>query len=345
MYSVVYGGRGVVEVTAARAVPTLQDDRDAVVQVAAAGICGTDLHAYRGEIPDFAVGTVLGHEFAGTVVTVGAAVPFAAGERVFASDVIACGRCRRCAEGRHYQCPRVSLFGYSTVVGDYTPGGQAEYVRVPFADTVLARTPHDVSDEQALFVGDVLTTACAAIDDAGVRPGDVVAVLGAGPLGLLVAACAGLAGARAVVVADTDRGRREQVGARGWTAVAPGALDDAVGGLTEGAGADRVVEAVGSDRALARAVQVAAPHATVVVVGAHRTVAPSFPSGRAFARELTVRFTVGDPIRLRHRVMSLIRTGLVDPTTVVTHRLGLGDAAAGYRLMDCREALKVVLRP
>src|SRR5262249_34824245 len=152
----VYRGPGDVAVVGHLPEPELSGPRDAVVRVTRSAICGTDLHPYRGEIPGFEPGTVLGPEFTGVVVEAGVAVPSAPVERVLASDLVACGRCRVCARGWHYHCPEVTLFGYSTVVGPSLPGGQAEHVRVPFADVVLSRCPDGLSDEHVLFAGDVL---------------------------------------------------------------------------------------------------------------------------------------------------------------------------------------------
>ncbi|TDB74924.1 alcohol dehydrogenase catalytic domain-containing protein [Micromonospora sp. KC723] len=343
MRAVVYHGPGSVRVDEVER-PRIQHPRDVIVRVTRTAVCGTDLHPYRGELPDFTPGTVLGHEFAGTVHEAGAQAPFAAGTRVFASDVVACGRCPACARGWHYQCPAVTLFGCADVVGAPLAGGQAEFVRVPFADVVLAATPDDVTDEQALFVGDVLTTGLAAVHGAEVAPGDLVAVVGAGPLGLLAGLCAVTAGAARVVVADPVPARRDRAAGFGFTAVAPEQLDEAVRDAG-GRGADAVIEAVGSDAALDCAVRAAAPHATVCAVGVHHSTAMPFPTGLAFARELTVRFAVGDPIRMREQVLALIRSGRLDPSRIVTHRLPLADAATAYRLFDRRDAFKVVLCP
>lgn len=344
MKGVVYRGPGRVAVEDL-AEPRVEQPRDAVVRVTRAAVCGTDLHPYRGDLPGFAAGTVLGHEFAGTVEDAGAEVPFARGQRVFASDVIACGRCRECARGRHYQCAGVGLFGYSTVVGADVAGGQAEYVRVPYADVVLAATPDDVTDEQALFVGDVLTTAYAAVRGGDVTPGDVVAVVGGGPVGLLAGLCARVAGAARVLVADPAPQRRARATERGLTAVAPSELSAALAPLTDGRGAHAVIEAVGTDAALALALRAAGPHATVGVAGAHHSAAMPFPTELAFARELTVRFVVGDPITLRERVLALVRSGRVDPARIISHRLPLADAPSAYRLVDTQRAFKAVLIP
>ncbi|MEU4210433.1 alcohol dehydrogenase catalytic domain-containing protein [Streptomyces sp. NPDC026206] len=345
MKGVVYRGPGKVEVCAHLPRPRAGGPRDALVRVTASAICGTDLHPYRGEIPAFAPGTVLGHEFTGVVVEAGAEVPFAPGERVVASDIVACGRCERCARGWHYQCPQVTLFGYSTVVGRPLDGGQAEYVLVPFADVVLTRCPEDLTDEQALFVGDVLTTGYTAAHAAAITPGDVVGVVGAGPVGLLSAQCAAAFGAAHVVVSDPDPRRRSKAGEMGFTAVAPDGFTGALRGASAGPGAAAVIEAVGTAGALACAMDGAGHRATVVAVGSPSSQAAPIAAQAAFARELTLRFAVGDPIRWREQVLSLLRAGRLDPTPVISHRLPLSEAVRGYELFDSREALKVVLLP
>lgn len=336
MRAVVYVAPGQVEVR--RLVePRLQGPRDAVVRVNRSAICGTDLHPYRGRLPGFTPGTVLGHEFAGTVHDAGPDVPFTPGDRVFASDVIACGDCAQCRLGRHYQCASVSLFGYADVVGSPVAGGQADLVRVPFADVVLCRTPDDVTDEQAVFVGDLLSTAYAAVRNADVRAGGTVAVVGSGPLGLLAAMCAAAAGAAETVVADPDPARRERASAFGFAAVPPDELP--------GVGAGSVIEAVGTDEALLAALAASGPGAAVALAGSHHSTAMPFPSGLAFARELTLRFTVGDPISVRGEVLALIRSGAVDPAQVISHRYPLVAAAAAYSAFHRHQALKIVLCP
>jgi 2-desacetyl-2-hydroxyethyl bacteriochlorophyllide A dehydrogenase len=321
--------------------PTVTGPRDAVVRVTRAGICGSDLHPYRGEIPGFAPGTVLGHEFVGVVVAAGPEVPFAPGERVGASDVVACGRCTRCAKGWHYHCPAATLFGYSTVVGPAVPGGQAEYVRVPYADVVLAACPPELSDEHMVFVGDLLSTAYAAAT-AAVAPGDLVAVVGGGALGQLSAMCANAFGAAHVVLADPDPARRERAEALGFAAVEPQRL---AATLDRQGGAGGVIEAVGTDAALATAVGAAGRRAVVAAVGAHSSAATPLATRTAFTRELTLTFIVGDPIRDRAKVVALLRSGRLDPTVVVSHRFPLTEAVEGYRRFDDREALKVILEP
>jgi 2-desacetyl-2-hydroxyethyl bacteriochlorophyllide A dehydrogenase len=343
MKGVVFQGPYQVTVDAELPMPRVLNPRDAVVRVTRTAICGSDLHPYRGEMPDFAPGTVLGHEFSGVVVDAGADVPFAMGDRVFASYLVACGRCPRCARCWHYHCEHASIFGYSTVVGPPVAGGQAEYVCVPFADVVLARSPDDLTDEQVLFAGDVLSTAYAAAVDAEIGSGDVVGVVGAGPVGLLGAMCASALGAAEVIVSDPDPGRRAKAASLGMHAVAPGELRDSLDKVSHGWGARVILEAVGTDAALASALRSAGPRATVVAVGAHSSEAMPFPTGLAFTRELTIRFTVGDPIRHRADALRLVRSGLVDPARIISHRLPLSDARRGYELFDRREAFKVVL--
>ncbi|MCX4832012.1 zinc-binding dehydrogenase [Streptomyces sp. NBC_01016] len=175
------------------------------------------------------------------------------------------------------------------------------------------------------------------------RPGDVVAVVGAGPVGVLAAACARLAGAAEVVLADSDVARREGFTGAGRI-VAPEQLADTVAELTRGWGAHSVIEAVGSPTALSTAVGAAAPRATVAAVGVHHAEA-AFPAGTAFARELTVRFVVGDPIDVREPVLALLRHKWLDPAELISHRLPLSAAADAYDLFDRREAFKIVLAP
>lgn len=325
--------------------PQLSGPRDAIVRVTRSAICGTDLHPYRGEIEDFPVGTVLGHEFTGVVELAGPEADARAGDRVLASDLIACGRCAYCAEGWHYQCPEASLFGYGTVVGEYVPGGQAEYVRVPNADVVLSPIPAELEDEQALLVGDVLTTGHTAAAEAGVGPGQSVAVVGCGPVGLCALMCARLRGAETLVAVDPDPTRRAAAARLGAVALAPG--PDAAAEIREitGGGADVVLEAVGNEAALLLSLDALRPRGTLVVVGSHSSDALPFPAREAFAKELTIRFAVGDPIRSRDEVLGAVLAGELDPMPLISHRISLAEAPRAYEMFDRRQALKVVLTP
>ncbi|HEV7762713.1 MAG TPA: alcohol dehydrogenase catalytic domain-containing protein [Acidimicrobiales bacterium] len=328
--------------------PEVGSPRDAVVRVTRSAICGTDLHPYRGEIPGFRPDTIMGHELVGVVEDAGPEAELAGvavGSRVVASDVIACGSCWWCGHDAHYQCPHVSLFGYGEVVGSYVPGGQAEAVRVPFADTVLTPVPEDVDDDSALFVGDVLTTGWTAAAEAGVAGGDVVAVVGCGPVGLCAVLSAQLLGAATVVGVDGQAARRDAAAGLGAVAAAPDAARAVLDDLTDGRGADRVIEAVGSPAALAGALALARARGVVAAVGAHHE--PAFPldTGDAFGRELTLRFAVGDPIRWGGVLFAHLAAGRLDPARLVSHRLPLADAADAYALFDRGEATKVLLLP
>ncbi|MFF5176167.1 alcohol dehydrogenase family protein [Micromonospora sp. NPDC000089] len=348
MRAVEWHAAHVVRVNDAAPQPELIDPGDAVIRVVRSAICGTDLHPYRGEIVGFTPGTVTGHEFTGVVEEVGSQVrKVRVGDRVLASDLIACGQCWYCRRGWHYQCPDVGLFGYDTVVGKTAvAGGHAEYVRVPVADVVLSRIPHDVQDEQALLIGDILATGYAAADGGEVRPGDTVAVLGCGPVGLMAMACAQLMGAARVLAIDPMHSRRALAAAHGAEPLPVDQdLAERVRSLTHGRGADVVLEAVGTDAALISAMELVRPRGTICAVGAHAALAAPTPTGLAFGKELTVRFAVGDPITSREMLMSLVQQGRIDPTFVISHRLPLSEAIRGFDLFATGVATKVVLVP
>lgn len=327
--------------------PELKAKRDAVVKVTRAAICGTDLHPYRGEIPNFLNGTVMGHEFTGIIEDIDPALPhLRPGDRVVASDIIACGQCWYCQQGWHYQCVDVSLFGYGTVVGAYVPGAQAEYVRVPFADVVLAKIPDTLTEEQILFVGDILSSGFMCAEAAQFRLGSTVAVVGCGPVGLCCIQSAYVLGADRVLAIDPDPRRQAaalQMGAQ--TLQYNDDLVEQVRSLTAGRGVDAVLEAVGSEESLRTAVAIARPRGAVSIVGVPQVDALPFPALSAFGRELLIRFVVGDPIHVRERIIPLVERGQLDLAPIISHRLPLKEAALAYDLFDRREALKVVLLP
>lgn len=348
MKAVVWEGPFDVRVADDVAMPRITEDRDAIVRVVRSAICGTDLHPYRGEIPSFTPGTVTGHEFTGVVVEAGpGAHGLSPGDRVLASDVIACGRCWYCARGWHYQCDRVGLFGYDTVVGTTAvAGGHAEFVRVPFADVVLSPIPDEVTDERALLIGDVLATGYSCATGGDITPGDTVAVVGCGPVGLLALESALLLGAGQVLAVDPLESRRALAASRGAVPVpTDGDLAERVREATGGRGADVVLEAVGVDASLRTAIDIVRPRGTVCAAGAHASEGMPMPTGTLFGKELTLRFAVGDPISVREPLMALVSAGRLDPTFVVSHRMPLDKAVEGFRLFDEAAATKVVLTP
>lgn len=324
--------------------PRILEPTDAIVAVRATAICGADLFPFHGMTPGFEAGTILGHEFAGEVVEAGAAVgALRPGDRVVNASMISDGTCPSCRAGRVTQCEGRSLFGYSGVY-PRLDGGQAELVRVPQAERALRRLPDAVSDEAAVFLADILPTGHGAVVRGGVREGDTVVVVGCGPVGLMALLCArGLAGR--LLAVDGVPVRRELAARLGAEALSPEETADAVAAATDGLGADVVIEAAGSPGGLDAALRLARGRGVVSVVGAH--FEPDYPLDNAlmFERELTLRFSIGDPTADGQLLLDRLASGELDPTPVVTHRMPLAEAAEAYRLFDSREATKVVLAP
>lgn len=343
MKAVVYAGPGLVEVRDV-AEPVLVDPTDVLVRVTRAGICGTDLHASSGHMAGVVPGTVLGHEFTGVVAAAGSAViGLSVGQKIMSSNFAVCGRCWWCRRGARWHCPERRFFGTGTAFGAALPGGQAELVRVPFGDTTLAGIPPGVTDDAALLLGDNLATGWAACRRAGVRPGDVVAVVGGGPVGQMAALAAQVHGAAVVVVSDPVVGRRDMAAAQGAVAVAPDRARVALDALTDGRGADVVIEAVGGSVGLDAAMALVRRAGTVVSVSAHLQESWAFPLAAAFAAETTLSFVIGDSIGLRDELSAVLASGLLDPTFVVSRHQPLDAAAEGYGAMRDVRQTKVVL--
>ena len=324
--------------------PQLQDPRDAVVKVTAAAICGADLFPVHGLTPGFDNATVLGHEFVGTVADVGASVDsLRVGQRVVCSSTVSEGTCGHCRAGRPAQCERRSLFGYSGVY-PRLDGGQAELVRVPMADRCLLPLPDTMGDEQALFLADILPTGLAAVRNSGAGLSDTVVVLGCGPVGLMAVLCASGFGGGAIAV-DGIRARRELASGFGALPASPEEVGKLVADRTGGLGSDVVIEAAGTPQALDAALRLARGRGTVSVVGAHFEPDYKLDAGLMFERELTLRFSIGDPISDRERLMQMVIDRKLEPERVISHRLPLDDATQAYQLFDQRIATKAVLYP
>ncbi len=324
--------------------PTIREADDALVEVRATAICGADLFPFHGFTPGFVNGTILGHEFAGVVADVGPLVrDLKPGQRVVNTSMISDGTCPSCRAGRITQCAGRSMFGYSGVY-PRLDGGQAELVRVPHADRCLRVLPDSVSDDAAVFLADILPTGYGAVVRGGVGSSDVVVVVGCGPVGLMAVLCAARLAGRVFAV-DAVPARRDLAAALGAEPISPEDASEAVREATDGLGADVVIEAAGSPGALAASLGLARGRGTVSVVGAH--FEPDYPLNNAlmFERELTLRFTIGDPSNDGLGLLSRVASGELDPTPVITHRMALEDAAEAYRLFDEREATKVVLTP
>jgi 2-desacetyl-2-hydroxyethyl bacteriochlorophyllide A dehydrogenase len=344
MRAVRVAGPGVVEVAEVPA-PKLEAPTDAIVRVTLAGICGTDLHLSSGHADGVPPGTRLGHEFVGDVVDVGSHVRrIAPGDHVMGADFTACGACRFCEAGDHWHCKERAFFGTGTAYGPELHGAQAELVRVPHAETTLAPTG-GLSDEAAILAGDNLATGWIAVERAGARPGEIVAVLGGGAVGQLVALSALTIGAAAVVLVEPSVARRELAERRGVLAATPEEAPALVRALTDGDGADVVVDAVGGTRVLASALGIVRKRGRIVSVGAQPDAAFALPVARAFVDELTLSFAIGDAIRTRSQVASLLRRHALDPGWVIDGRVPLSEAARAYAELRAQRFLKVVLDP
>lgn len=326
--------------------PHLADATDAIVRVTHAGICGTDLHVVKGDFPGMVPGNVVGHEFVGEVVEVGRAVQrLRVGDMVMSSDFTACGLCRWCDRTEHWQCGERAFFGTGTAFGPMLSGAQAEYVRVPHADRTLGLLPANCSPEAGLLMGDNLATGWAALERARLEPGERVVVIGGGAVGQLSALAAMTAGAGLVVVVEPNEARRAFARSQGSLAVHP---DDAlalVRQLTDGDGAEVVVEAVGGNGPLDLAMALARARGRVVSVGAHASETWSFSVGRAFREELSLSFAIGDGIRLRRKLTGLVTGGAIDPTVIIDARGRFDDAPALYQLLATQQRLKAVITP
>jgi threonine dehydrogenase-like Zn-dependent dehydrogenase len=341
----VFRAEGVVEVVE-RADPQIEEPTDAVVRVLRAGICGSDLHFFHGKAP-MEPGTTMGHEAVGIVDRVGDAVGnVSAGDRVVTSFHIACGSCWFCRAGQTGLCEEHRILGGGPFGGDLD-GTQAGAVRVPVADVNLLPVPDAVDDERALFVGDVLTTGVYAASLADPRPDDVVAVLGAGPVGFCVAqALQGAAGT--VFVLDVEPARLALVGAAGAEPIDVGSVNPemALARATGGRGADIVIEAVGAPAAYATALEVVRRGGRVVVVGMYTSETVELQLGVSWIRGIQLLFAGETPIHAWwRRTMDGVVDGTLDPEPLISHRLPIAEAPAGYAAFDRHEATKVVLDP
>lgn len=342
MRAVIATGDGRVDV-AEVAAPDVVDDSDAIVRVSRAAICGTDLGLLRtpGALTR---GARLGHEFVGTVEAVGSTVrAVSVGTRVFASDYTACGTCWWCRRREHWHCPQRRFFGTGTAFGDELPGAQAEYVRVPFADVVLAELPDAISDNDGVFLGDLVPTGWAALDRAAMRPGDVVVVTGAGPVGQIASLVAQARGAGPVIVSDPDPRRREVAQRCGAMSAEPAAVGDIARSLTAGRGADVVVDGIGGETGLAAALGAVRAGGRIVSVGVPHHDRWDAPIRDLFVREVSVSFAVGDAIRDRDEYLGLVSSGLLGPAEIVSRVVALERVADGYVAAAERTELKVLI--
>jgi 2-desacetyl-2-hydroxyethyl bacteriochlorophyllide A dehydrogenase len=344
MQAVTFQAPGEVRVEE-RPEPELLDRGDAIVRVEATGVCGSDLHIYHGRV-SMEEGFILGHEFVGTVVSAGDGVTqVAEGDRVLGCYCSACGNCFFCRRGHFHKCDEGRVFGHGKTLGSLQ-GAQAEQVLVPHADLTLRRVPEGMSDDIALFAGDVMGTGWHAVDQAEIRPGDSAAVLGLGPVGLCAVQAAKAAGAAKVIAIDTVADRLALAESFGAEPVHLTEDDPraAVKAATEGRGVDAAIDAVGHPDALELACRVVRKAGTVSAIGVYAERI-EVHMGIVWIKALTIRTGHANVIGHVDRVLSMLDSGVLDPGPLVTHHMKLEDAADAYAVYDRREALKIVMKP
>jgi threonine dehydrogenase-like Zn-dependent dehydrogenase len=371
--------------------PHLINPHDAIVKVTLTAICGSDLHLYNGYNPSMKRGDILGHEFMGEVVAIGSAVTsLHFGDRVVIPFAIACGQCFYCRRQlwslcdntnpnaamleKLYQDSTAGLFGYSHLFGGYA-GGQAEYVRVPFADVGALRVPPEFDDEQVLFLSDIFPTGYMAAENCAIQPGDTVAVWGCGPVGQFAIQSARLLGAERVIAIDRFPERLRMAQRSGRTEVINYEdMDDVVDRLrsmTGGRGPDACIDAVGmeahgttlaawydrvkqstyleSDRpiALRECIYACRKGGTISIPGVYSGFIDKIPFGAAFGKALTFKMGQTHVHRYMRPLLELIQSGAIDPSFLITHRIPLSQAPKAYDMFCNKEdsCIKVVLTP
>jgi threonine dehydrogenase-like Zn-dependent dehydrogenase len=370
--------------------PKILNARDAIVKITSTAICGSDLHLYDGYIPTMEKGDILGHEFMGEVVEVGGEVRnLQAGDRVVVPFPISCGNCWSCQHELYSLCENsnpnaaiaetlmghtpAGLFGYSHMLGGYA-GGQAQYARVPYADVGPLKVPDDLTDEQVLFLSDILPTGYMAAENCNIHPGDVIAIWGAGPVGQLAIKCAYLLGAERVIAIDRFdyrlRMAREQGGAETLNYEEVDVLA-ALKDMTGGRGPDACIDAVGmeahgtgvigaydkvkqqthleSDRptVLRQVIMACRNGGTLSIAGVYGGFVDKIPFGSIMNRSLTLRSGQTHVQRFMRPLLQRIENGEIDPSFIITHRMSLSDAPRAYEMFrDKRDdCVKVVLTP
>jgi threonine dehydrogenase-like Zn-dependent dehydrogenase len=371
--------------------PKILNARDAIVRITSTAICGSDLHLYDGYVPSMQKGDVLGHEFMGEVVEVGSGVSnLKVGDRVVVPFPISCGNCFACQSELYSLCENsnpnswmaeklwghspAGIFGYSHLTGGFA-GGQAEYARVPFADVGPIKIENGLSDEQVLFLSDILPTGYMGAELCDIKPGQVIAVWGAGPVGQFAIASAYLLGAERVIAIDRFPYRlqmaRERAGAETINYEEVDSVIDTLKELTGGRGPDACIDAVGMEAhtpgakfaydrvkqatrmeterpiALREAIQACRNGGIVSVIGVYGGLIDKFPIGAVMNRSLTIKSGQTHVQRYMRPLLERIQKGEIDPTFIITHRMRLEDAPEGYVIFKNKQddCVKVVLKP
>lgn len=370
--------------------PRIEEPRDAIIKVTSCAICGSDLHLYNGFIPKVETGDILGHEFMGEVVDVGRENhKLKVGDRVVVPFTIICGECDQCRRGNFSVCERTNrrkdlgdlafghstagLFGYSHLTGGY-PGGQAEYVRVPYADVAPVKIPDGLSDEQVLFLGDILPTGWQAAAACEIEPTDTVVVWGAGPVGQFCIRSAMIMGAQRVIVIDRVPERLAMAEAAGAIAINFDEVKvlESLSALTNGKGPEKCIDAVGLEAHATRSLDsiydavkqavmletdrphvlremmyVCRPGGTLSVPGVYGGLLDKIPFGAVMNKGLTIRTGQTHVNRWTGDLLRRIEEGEIDPTFVITHTVSLEEGPEYYRKFRDKEdgCIKVILKP
>jgi threonine dehydrogenase-like Zn-dependent dehydrogenase len=371
--------------------PRILNARDAIIRVTSTAICGSDLHLYNGLVPTMQKGDILGHEFMGEVVELGSGVSnLRVGDRVVVPFCIACGVCSTCKAGKTSLCENSNpnafiqegllghsgsgAFGYAHMTGGFA-GGQAEYVRVPFADFGALKIPEGMIDEQVLFLSDIFPTGYMGAEMADIKPGSVIAVFGCGPVGQFAIASAKLLGAEKIIAIDRFPYRLEmaiqKAGATHAINYEEDSVQEMIKELTGGRGADGVIDAVGMEAhghglqfaydrakqiskiqmdrpiALRDSIMACANGGTVSVIGVYAGFIDKFPMGSFMNRGLTMRSGQCHVHRYMRPLLDHIMAGRIDPTFVISHPMILDDAPQGYDIFMHKEdsCMKCVLKP
>jgi 2-desacetyl-2-hydroxyethyl bacteriochlorophyllide A dehydrogenase len=325
--------------------PRLTAETDAIVRIESSGVCGSDLHIYHGRVK-IEPGFTIGHEYVGTVTDAGAQVrEVAVGDRVLGCFQTACGHCFFCRRGLFHKCDSSRTFGHGAALGSLA-GTQAEQALVPNADLVLRKVPPGMSDDVALFAGDVMGTGYHAAAESGLQAGDVAAVLGLGPVGLCAVQAAFAVGASHVIAVDTVPERLAMAASFGAQAVHLTDEDPraAAREATDGRGVDACIDAVGDPRALELAIRLTRKCGTVQAIGVYAERC-EVHMGLFWIKALAMRSGHANVIGHVDSVLELMASGRVDPAPLVTHHMTLEQAPEAYALYDRREALKIVLSP
>ncbi|MGN8153873.1 zinc-dependent alcohol dehydrogenase [Agrobacterium sp. 22094] len=370
--------------------PIIEDDRDAIIKVTACAICGSDLHLYQGSVPDMHSGDVMGHEAMGEVVEVGKGnSKLQVGDRVVVPFTISCGHCFFCQRGFFSGCENsnpdkekakkmwgnspAGLFGYTHMLGGYS-GGQAEYLRVPYADVGPIKVPDGLTDEQALFLSDIFPTGYMAAEFCNIQPGETVAIWGCGPVGQMAIRSAYMLGAERVIAVDSVAERLALAAASGALTLNYLETDiyDEIMQLTGGRGADACIDAVGTEadpaaswdsridrikvatfmgtdrpHVLRQAIHCCRNFGTVSIVGVYGGFLDKIPMGSAINRGLTFRMAQTPVQRYLPMLMDRVLKGEIDPSFVITHRATLEEGPGLYETFKNKDdgCIKVVIKP